>query len=113
MPSTPPIPPPILNFDKDPRHKFNDLQLLYVYLIVYLLFSQLKNAMYGKHTSVDDPLLQRVWTHSSNPAKNLLLSLGFNQVTTEGNQKLLQLKWDSEHVSIEDAYVAVFVLCTK
>ena len=69
--------------------------------------------MYGKDTSVDDPLLHRVWTHSSNPAKNLLLSFGFDQVMTEGNQKLLQLKWDSEHISLEDAYVAVLVLCSK
>ena len=69
--------------------------------------------MYGKDTSADDPLLQRVWTHAANPAKNLLLSLGFEQVTTEGNKKLLQLKWDSEHISLVDVYVAVFVLCSK
>ena len=68
--------------------------------------------MYGKDTSVDDPLLQRVWTHSMNPAKNLLLSLGFDQVVTEGNKKLLQLMRDSEHISLEDTYVAVFVLCS-
>lgn len=69
--------------------------------------------MYGKDTSVDDPLLQRVWTHSANPAKNLLMSLGFDQVITEGNNKLLQLTWDSEHISLEDTYVAVFVLCSE
>ena len=69
--------------------------------------------MYGKDTSADDPLLQRVWMHSANPAKNLLLSLGFDQVITEGNKKLLQLKWDSELISLEDVYVAVFVLCSK
>lgn len=80
---------------------------------VFSFLFQLKNAMYGKDTSVDDPLLQRVWTHSSNPAKELLLSLGFDQVITEGNQKLLQLKWDSEHIYLEDVYVAVFVLCSK
>jgi len=68
--------------------------------------------MYGKDTSVDDRLLQRVWTHSTNPAKNLLLSLGFDQVVTEGNKKLLQLMRDSEHISLEDTYVAVFVLCS-
>lgn len=77
--------------------------------LLYLL----KNTMFGKDTSADDPLLQRVWTHSGNPAKNLLLSLGFDQVITEGNNKLLQLKWDSEHASLEDVYVAVFVLCSK
>ena len=74
---------------------------------------QLKNTMYGKITSADDPQFQRVWTHSSNPAKEFLLSLGFDQVT-EGTQKELRLKWDLEDVtSLEDVYVAVFVLCTK
>ncbi|KAL9958297.1 hypothetical protein ACROYT_G035297 [Oculina patagonica] len=77
--------------------------------LLYLL----KNAMYGKTTSVDDPLLQRVWTHSSNPAKELLQSLGFDQLTTDGNQKVLSIKWDFEHISLEDVYVAVFVLCAK
>lgn len=69
--------------------------------------------MYGKNTSVDDPLLQRLWTHSLNPAKELLQSLGFDQVTTEGNQKVLCIKWDFEHISLEDVYVAVFALCAK
>ena len=79
---------------------------------MFSVILQLKNAMYGKVTSVDDPLLQRVWTHSSNPAKTFLLSLGFDQVT-EGNQKVLSLKWDFEHISLEDVYVAVFVLCAE
>lgn len=81
----------------------------YMEPLLYLL----KNTMYGKITSADDPLFQRVWTHSSNPAKEFLLSLGFDQVT-EGTQKELRLKWDLEDVtSLEDVYVAVFVLCTK
>lgn len=73
---------------------------------------QLKNTMVGKTTSIDDPLLQRLWTHSSNPAKAFLLSVGFDQVM-EGNQKVLCLKWDFEQISLEDVYVAVFVMCTK
>ena len=69
--------------------------------------------MYGKTTSADDPLFQRTSTHSSNPAKEFLLTLGFDQVT-EGSRKELRLKWDFEHItSLEDVYVAVFVLCTK
>lgn len=67
--------------------------------------------MYGKTTSPDDPLFQRTWTHSSNPAKEFLLTLGFDQVT-EGSRKELHLKWDFQHItSLEDVYVAVFVLC--
>lgn len=69
--------------------------------------------MYGSTVSADDPLFQRVWTHSSNPAKEFLLTLGFDQVT-DGGQKVLHLKWDFEHViSLEDVYIAVFVLCSK
>ena len=68
--------------------------------------------MVGKTTSIDDPLLQRLWTHSSNPVKAFLLSVGFDQVM-EGNQKVLCLKWDFEQISLEDVYVAVFVMCTK
>ena len=69
--------------------------------------------MYGKNTSADDPLFQRTWTNSSNPAKEFLLTLGFDQVM-EGSRKELRLKWDFEHItSLEDVYVAVFVLCTK
>ena len=76
-------------------------------------FLQLKKTMYGSSVSADDPLFQRVWTHSSNPAKEFLLTLGFDQVTA-GDQKVLRLKWDFEHViSLEDVYVAVFVLCSK
>lgn len=80
----------------------------YLEPLLYLL----KNTMFGKMTSIDDPLLQRLWTHSSNPAKKFLLSVGFDQVM-EGNQKVLRLKWDFEHISLEDVYVAVFVMCTK
>ena len=69
--------------------------------------------MYGRTTSADDPLFQRVWTHSSNPAKEFLQTLGFDQVT-EGSQKVLRSKSDFEHdVSREDVYVAVFALCSK
>ena len=68
--------------------------------------------MVGKTTLIDDPLLQRLLTHSSNPAKAFLLSVGFDQVM-EGNQKVLCLKWDFEQISLEDVYVAVFVMCTK
>ncbi|CAH3131846.1 unnamed protein product [Pocillopora meandrina] len=80
----------------------------YLEPLLYLL----KNTMVGKTTSIDDPLLQRLWTHSSNPAKAFLLSVGFDQVM-EGNQKVLCLKWDFEQISLEDVYVAVFVMCTK
>lgn len=80
----------------------------YLEPLLYLL----KNTMFGKMTSIDDPLLQRLWTHSSNPAKKFLLSVGFDQVM-EQNQKVLHLKWDFEHISLEDVYVAVFVMCTK
>lgn len=78
----------------------------------FSIIFQLKNTMVGKTTSIDDPLLQRLWTHSSNPAKAFLLSVGFDQVM-EGNQKVLCLKWDFEQISLEDVYVAVFVMCTK
>ncbi|XP_074627736.1 uncharacterized protein LOC141885759 [Acropora palmata] len=76
--------------------------------LLYLL----KNTMYERVTSADDKLFERVWTHSSNPAKELLLTLGFEQVT-KGNDKLLVLQYEFEHIPLEDVYVAVFVLCSK
>ena len=68
--------------------------------------------MYKRVTSADDKLFERVWTHSSNPAKEFLLTLGFEQVT-KGNDKLLVLQYEFEHIPLEDVYVAVFVLCSK
>ncbi|XP_068688511.1 uncharacterized protein [Montipora foliosa] len=71
--------------------------------LLYLL----KNTMYGKATSSEDKLFERLWTHSSNPAKDFLLTLGF-----ECSEKVVRSKWDFEHSSIEDVYVSVFVLCS-
>ena len=68
--------------------------------------------MYKRVTSADDKLFERVWTHSSNPAKEFLLTLGFEQVT-KGNDKLLLLQDEFERIPLEDVYVAVFVLCSK
>ena len=62
--------------------------------------------MYGKATSSEDKLFERLWTHSSNPVKDFLLTLGF-----ECSEKVVRSKWDFEHSLIEDVYVAVFVLC--
>ena len=68
--------------------------------------------MYERVTSADDKLFERVWTHSSNPAKEFLLTLGFEQVT-KGNDKMVVLQDEFEHIPLEDVYVAVFVLCSK
>ena len=71
---------------------------------------QLKNTLYER-TSVpcDEPLIRGVWTHSSNPAKTLLLSLGFN-VATQENKKVIKFQGDPS-LSLEDVYVSVFGLC--
>ena len=73
-------------------------------------FSQVKNALYGKDTSEDDPQLKRIYTHSSNPGKTFLISLGFEQVK-ENKKNVLRLKKDFQHIELEDTYVAVYALC--
>ena len=59
----------------------------------------------------DDLQIKGLWTHTANPAKMLLLSLGFDMVTL-GNKKVLKFQGDST-LSLEDVYVGVFGLCAK
>ncbi|XP_048579816.1 uncharacterized protein LOC5501071 isoform X1 [Nematostella vectensis] len=79
----------------------------YLEPLLYLI----RNAMYGRSTKEDDPQLKRIFTHAANPGKSFLLSLGFAQVTEQGS-KVLALKPDPL-ASLEDIYVATFVMCQK
>ena len=54
--------------------------------------------------------MKRIYTHSSNPGKTFLISLGFEQVK-ENKKNVLRLKKDFQHIELEDTYVAVYALC--
>lgn len=91
--------------------KFTNVSFINTNICNVLKFTlQIRSAMYGKNTSADDPKVKRIYTHSSNPGKNLLLALGF-KLEKEKGKDMLVLPADV-YCPLEEAYIAVFVMAS-